>query len=495
MAEKSALAGVGRSRRIRIPWLEIWLILVLIVAYMAVPKGANAAIIWSCLLVQYVLLVASVWRPITIYRDIPTYFSAEFLFLFFAYLIFFYPYQLHVLGILDVSQSRYFPGNAFPEQSNHAIILSLVGTVAFRAGTNFVQSASHQSRPKKRRLDSLTVEDLTFPVFALQLVLMVAYEFVGLKAAGEGRYSDAAVGGALADGIYLWITVLAMVTFALVAFPSTSIEPRSPIFLWLAVLLSTVWAVRILLAGDRNSFMLIAIVAAGGILTFRFRGGRMALALLCAFGLTLYTAIAQLRSERVDSLLDFVLSGGPLSTAAGDRDTSFNITTITLRAALANVPENLDYGYGIYKLIGFAGVVPFIRGVLIPPEMSYIQSSDVLTDILLGPSASWGVGSNVIVDVYLDFGLVGVPILLFALGLAMKYVQNSVARSPASLWRAVFYLVTMALVAETPRYSLAFPVRPLLWVLLLFGVVSLLSSTLDSRRNRAQSRVRSPRKL
>ncbi|MCV7061977.1 O-antigen polysaccharide polymerase Wzy [Mycolicibacterium vaccae] len=139
------------------------------------------------------------------------------------------------------------------------------------------------------------------------------------------------------------------------------------------------------------------------------------------------------------------------------------------------MPEYFDYGYGLYKLVGLAGVIPFIRGAVIPPEMPFTQSSDVLVMILLGPSATWGVGTNVIADIYMDFGLFGVPILLFLVGLGVAYTRVSLINHPDSPWRAVFYLVTLALVAELPRYSLTFPVRPLVWVFLLFWAVAVLT--------------------
>jgi oligosaccharide repeat unit polymerase len=470
----------------RLPLAELFLVCVLLAAYWIVPLGVDSAIIWACLLLQYGLLVAAVRRPVTIYRGLPTYLTAEFLFLFFSYFVFFYPYQLHVLGIFDVSQSAFFQ-DTFIDQSNHGILLSSIGTVSFRAGIRALRAPA--SRPgeanhRTSRLDQVTANALALPVFVLQILLIVSYSALGWTAAGEGRYSGQITGGPLVEGVYLAIIVLSMVSVALWVLPASK-EDRRSILLSCSALLSSLWAVRLLLNGDRNSFMLIAIVAIGGFVTFRFRAGRWVLVILCAIAIALYNAIEAFRSGKIGSLLDFFLGGWGVTAASYGGDTSFNISTVGVRAALASVPEHIDYGYGLYKLIGIGGVIPFIRGLVIPPDIPYIQSSDVLNDILLGTWARWGVGSNIIVDIYVDFGVLAVPVLLFTLGLFVAFVQRAAAQFPDSPWRAVCYLMTLALIAEIPRYSLDFPLRPLVWTLLLFWVVSLISmySSPDARRS------------
>ena len=471
----------------RIPLAEIWVVLVLLVVYLNVSAGIDNTVVWACLVLQYALLVGSIFRPQQIYRNIPTFMSAEFFFLFFSYLIFFYPYQLHVLGIYPVSQSHYFPGKTFADESNHAIILSAIAMVSFRAGFRALRSRRTQpANGELGRLDLVSAHALAIPVFTLQLVLLVGYRVAGWRAAGEGRYTDSTSGGSFAEGVYLGITVLSMVAMALWVFPPSREQPKRSIFMTLSVLLSIGWAIRVLLAGDRNAFLLIAIVAVGGFLTFRFRVGRWALLALCVFALTLYSAVEQFRRGQMDSLVDLFFTNDASTASSRDGDTSFNISTISLRAGLAAVPDRIDYGYGIYKVVGFAGVLPFIRGFLVPDDMKFTSSSDVLNAVLLGPSPTWGVGTNVIADVYMDFGLLSVPIVLFLLGLGVAYAQNAVTRRPSSLWRATFYLTTFALVAQMPRYALSFPVRPLLWVLLLFWATFLLSPVLAGRRQKLE---------
>lgn len=472
---RTAKPTSDRVRRFKIPVAEALLVLGLLAVYTVVPLGANSTILWACLVGQYALVLSTVLRPVTVWRGIPTFVSTEFLFQFFCYLIFFYPYQLHVLGIYDVSQSVFFQ-NTFADWSNQAIILSLVGTLSFRAGVRALvipDADVIETDREPRRLDEVTSRALALPVFALQVLLITVYLAFGWQAAGEGRYSGQVEASPLVEGVYLAIVVLSMIAVALWVLPSSDTAGRRSIFLSFGALLAVLWATRLLFGGDRNAFLLIAIVGLGGLVTFRIRTGRWVLLVLGVIAIPLYSAIEALRSGRIGSVLDFFSSSGAAAASYGG-DTSFNISTISVRAALARVPEAIDYGYGLYKLIGAAGVIPFIRGMVIPPGIPHLQSSDVLNDILLGPRARWGVGSNVIADAYVDLGVLAVPILLFGVGIFVAVVQRAVTRMPRSPWRSVIYLMTLALIAEIPRYSLDFPVRPLVWTLLLFLAISVL---------------------
>lgn len=477
---KSSKKTSPQYQSFRVPVASALIVVALLAVYTVVPSGADPAVLWVCICAQYVIVGATIYRPTVIYRGIPTFVTAEFLFQFFAYLIFFYPYQLHVLGIYDVSQSAFLQ-NTYVDQCNQAIVLSLVGTLSFSAGVRTLglsANATDCTLHARTRLDDVSRRALALPVFALQALFIGVYEALGWRAAGEGRYGGQIESSPVIEGVYLLIIVLSMIAVALWILPSPK-DVGSSVFLTLAVFSAVAWSIRLLFSGDRNAFLLVAIVGVGGLVTFRFRAGRWLLIALGVVAIPMYNAIEALRSGRIDSVLDLLSNDGSAAASYGG-DTSFNISTISVRAALARVPEGIDYGYGLYKAIGAAGVIPFIRGQMVPSDVPHLQSADVLNDILLGPQAKWGVGSNVIVDAYVDLGVLAVPILLFALGVFVAYVQRTVTRMPDSPWRSVIYLMTLALIAEIPRYSLDFPVRPLVWTFLIFWAASVLRPR-DSR--------------
>src|SRR6478752_1290002 len=100
----------------------------------------------------------------------------------------------------------------------------------------------------------------------------------------------------------------------------------------------------------------------------------------------------------------------------------------------------------------FTTIIPFSGGFYLPYlNPDYTSTAIMLGDIMLPASADYEPGTNVISDAYIDFGVAGVVVLLFAVGWLAKAMRNSVARNPGDPHRVVMYLLTMAMLAELPR--------------------------------------------
>ena len=57
----------------------------------------------------------------------------------FFYIIYYYPYQLYVLGLKNLNQTKFLDAT-YPEYTNKAIIMSTVGLLAFQLGYQYYQS-------------------------------------------------------------------------------------------------------------------------------------------------------------------------------------------------------------------------------------------------------------------------------------------------------------------------------------------------------------------
>jgi hypothetical protein len=263
-----------------------------------------------------------------------------------------------------------------------------------------------------------------------------------------------------------------------IAFSSTGV--RLPVSLLVCLALSAYWALRVLLLGDRNSFLLIAVIATAGIFTFRVRAGRLLLLLLVVASLFLYNAVEVARDNRgttISTLFSSLTTGsGQGASLTKDKgDSSFNITTVGLRASIFAVPDPYPYGNGKYKLIGVAGVLPFVRGLTLGSGIGFTDTSEVLTAVMLPPKPGWNVGSNMISDSYIDFGVPGVIALPFLVGSFAAFTRRRLRSGEGDYTPSVvFYLLTLALLTELPRYSIDFPVRILAWTALMFGAYRLL---------------------
>lgn len=460
------------SRSARIPALGLVLALVLLAATYIVPDGADALVMWPCLLIFYLLFVDAIRKPTRIVPGIPTFVTIEVLFLIFSYLIFYMPYQLWLFGQFDLGVSV-FLRNTFVVGSNKAIVMSTLGIVCFYVGIRPKPRA--QSREEPRPSGERAFRNLPLITFVALLGLILLFQLAGWRSAGEGRYTGTTSGGVLAEGVSVLILMFSMIAVALAVVQAAKRE-RLTTAHWLALAPAVYWALRILMAGDRNSFFLIAIVGIGGLLTVRMKTGRLALVGLIVGGLAVYNVIEIVRSVPGAGFSE-ILSA---SSGRDEGDSSFNISTVGVRAAVVAVPQLFDFAYGKYTLIGIAGIVPLIRGLVIGESQTFLGSSDLLGNVMVGPYATWGVGSNIIADLYLDLGVLGVAVGMYLIGRFAGFVRNSLMEHPTDPGRLIYYLLTLALFAELPRYSTAFPVRILVWTYFLLGLIRLLSKSAAS---------------
>lgn len=443
-------------------------------ALYAVPQGNAAYIAWPIIALFYVYFIRSFFTTVRIRPDIPVYTTIETLFLMFYFLLFINPYQLHFLGLSDLRNNSYLPF-VYENGSNQALVASAIGFVAFHLG----MSIATGSKPNPPKQGKDAKEGEYYVVFGYIILILLAgfiliYEGAGLQSADEGRYTKVTSGGAIADGIYLIITMLCIVAGSRgVALIAQRRAMDFPILLCLPII--AYWSARILIHGDRNSFFLIAIAAGGGLFTFIRRTSWVALAACVLASLVLYTAVETVRMSQgrsFSSLLEKMFEDRPSEEA--NRSSSFSITTATLRATFDIVPERLDYGYGKYKLIGFAGIVPLVRGSLLGSDAHLTNTAEVLSNYMLGPNAGWSVGSNLLTDAYMDFGVLGIPALVLLAGLFAGTIQKKATLTPYSTRTITFYLLVLGNFAELSRYAVDFPVRMLMWTFLLFKAYDLL---------------------
>jgi energy-coupling factor transporter transmembrane protein EcfT len=115
----SDLRWLGRS-------LELLALATFVVLFFIVPDGAASWVLAINLVTFYLLFLRAIAVPDRILPSLPSYLSIEVLFLAFSYLIFYYQYQLFMLGRTNLSESVYV-SNSFPDGSNKAITLATVG--------------------------------------------------------------------------------------------------------------------------------------------------------------------------------------------------------------------------------------------------------------------------------------------------------------------------------------------------------------------------------
>jgi hypothetical protein len=148
----------------------------------------------------------------------------------------------------------------------------------------------------------------------------------------------------------------------------------------------------------------------------------------------------------------------------------FGASVQTLYAAVATIPAQHDFYNGKLQMSTVMGIIPFSRRLL-PPEQGYTTSARVLTDIINTLDEKWGRGTTVVADLYCDFGVPGVLVVLFALGLLSKRIQQR-ARASNSLTWAIAHTALIANMALMARFTAATLVRGVLWPVLAIWLLS-----------------------
>lgn len=468
----------GTSRQLSLI-LQLLLVILLTMTFYVVPLGIDPLIIWPILILFYLYALHTLLNPVSIVPGIKSFASIEAAFLLFYFIIYLLPYQSHLLGLSDITASILLP-YTYSDYSNQAVVVAAIGFASFHLGLSLVDAffASHP-HPRRRIEKANDYRHLSWIVLTLLSSLIAFYTLAGLRSNDEGRYTYGASGSVTADGVYYLIVVLSIITTArFTAVVARRQLPETP--LWIAGVIVLTWSTRLLLSGDRNNFFLIAIALGAGYSTFVRRTSIVTLAVAIAVSLSVYKAVEVVRmtDDRSFSALIDQIRGGDEKDNVG----SLANSTSTLRATLDIVPHRMNYSYGWYKVVGFTGFVPYVRGIVLG-DVPFSTTAHALSYFMLPPQAGWSVGTNVLSDIYFDFGLVGVSVLMIGLGMFAGYVQYRAARQPYSTKTITMYLVATAMLAELARYTLDFPVRALVWTWMLFWAYDTLARNLGRAAN------------
>jgi oligosaccharide repeat unit polymerase len=141
----------------------------------------------------------------------------------------------------------------------------------------------------------------------------------------------------------------------------------------------------------------------------------------------------------------------------------------TLYKSISNVPEHHDYFYGKLWVSQLLANIPLAQSLYlnISGDKFYeLDSAEYITYITRGKFSTWGEGSSLIADIYLNFGRYGVIIFMFLLGMIFKKIINEF-----ELKSNLYWIIAGAILASYAFYlgrgGLFYPLRPMLWSIIL----------------------------
>jgi oligosaccharide repeat unit polymerase len=131
--------------------------------------------------------------------------------------------------------------------------------------------------------------------------------------------------------------------------------------------------------------------------------------------------------------------------------------------------DKYGYTYGKSMINGVVGVIPTFERFLnnlFGIEISRWGSAEIFTDYTFrGKPNNLGLGTNIFIDIFLSFGYVGTFLLMFLLGYFVKYAYNKTNELSYNYY--IIYTVLVASSVFWVRSGFAFPIRLILWSLII----------------------------
>lgn len=448
--------------------VNILLLGLLVIFFLVFFTGINDAIIWFCLLVFYAFFIGSISKPIVVFKGIKTNIKIDTFFMLFYYLIYYYPYQRYLFGLDDLSQNV-FLSKTYSEYSNPAIIMATIGLVAFHMGFNKV--FKKKSEKVFRTYGKQYFKKLLVIVTFLTVLILFLYAKTGMRAMFLGVYVGSKTGDITYDAIFSLVTYFIILSAISVVYYYINFKKLNMLTVFLSSIV-LIWSLALLVLGDRNTFFIIGIVVVAGYYTFIKSISRKKIILMFFAALFLYQVVEVSRRSEERSLTAIWEAMTESNVVKEGIDIgSFGITTITARATFKIMEFNHDFFLGKFKIVSLASIVPYSSRLFIDKNELYTGSSNVLKEDMIGSYTSWGTGTNIITDCYMDFGLLGVVVLMYFIGWFGSYVIHKVSECPNTPKWIFIYLITLGYYAELARYGFDFPLRSIVWTIVLFTIL------------------------
>ena len=228
--------------------INIFLLIILSFLFIFISPGANETLIWLCLLIFYVQFFISIRKPISIVTGIKTFIKIDTFFLLFFYLIYYFPYQLYVLGLKSLDHYKL---ESYSEYTNKSIIMSTIGLLAFQLGFDYYKS---KNQKKVFYLISKKYMGILFLIifFFISLILILFF-YTGGQTLFIGAYVGSTMGSVTYDAIFTLVTFF-IILGILQSIGYYVILKKINFLVFIISIISISWVLALLFVGDRNTF-------------------------------------------------------------------------------------------------------------------------------------------------------------------------------------------------------------------------------------------------
>ncbi|SDM17290.1 O-antigen polymerase [Pedobacter antarcticus] len=235
--------------------------------------------------------------------------------------------------------------------------------------------------------------------------------------------------------------------------------------MFLSILL--LYTLTFMLIGDRGPFMqvVIVIMLCFGVFVKRISLGSL-LFLICT-GALLLSVIGLGRSVEDGNIFEAGLE--KLQNSETNPTEELATSVRIMYRALTYFPSNIDYMYGLQFIIGFLGLIPFASGLFIqfyniPTE--FTASSRLFTYIGQGNNITYGEGTEIISDIYINFGIFGVFLIMFFYGYFTSKVSFNALQKHSDKYFLILIVITSTAIYIN-RAQFLMPLRDIVYLLVI----------------------------
>ncbi|GEM_PF-1376624 len=225
-------------------------------------------------------------------------------------------------------------------------------------------------------------------------------------------------------------------------------------------------------AGDRAEILQLFIVSAGSYGIFQKKISFQSLVLMICIGSIFFTIIRYGRTRDAyedhsalrsgyNTLLEENLPLSPTNELASSNR--------ILYTALDVVPDKISYSHGFIMLNESLSIIPFATRIFnefISIPRMYMSSSLFFTFLAYGNNPTAGEGSEIISDIYINYGVYGVIILMFLFGYFISFTSFHATIKQKHIW-IIIYLLMLGSSVFINRASFLSPWKDVFNVLIL----------------------------
>lgn len=355
----------------------------------------------------------------------------------FGYLIVYF--QLAALDSFGFSVLSQFENFIWAGNHNIAKTISIagLGIVAFFLGVS--------GRPSKFIVEN---GEVRYPKSLVQVLTYLSIFFYILFLSNSGSYI---FGAYVSDGT--WLASYSAKLFNVSLFSALGVElhrifqskKRYNILTYLGsfhrplFILTAFHILFSIFVGDRAPVMTYSILLLSTFFIKYYRLSFFKIVILLVFLSAFFTILGEARTRVIGEGFAARVSSASQDAAApvwfddsvpGSDFIELALSVRTLAVSIRDVPQEFSYQNGMFQIQQIVSVIPGLQGIVnkvfYGGNNIFNGSANFITYLIHRRPVDYGDGSSVIADLYLDFGAVGVIVVMFLFGRFMSRIESDV---------------------------------------------------------------------